>query len=89
MHLHHRGSGFYQNLHDEGTANQDCQVMEQLGASLNKTISIHNINEPEYELIVIKREREISPHLTNIAQRRAWRDTDLMRYIASQCLKIQ
>ena len=63
MQLHNRGgkignnmSGFFQNLHDESTANEDCQVMEQLGASLNKTISIHNVNEPEYELVVIKRD---------------------------------
>ena len=49
-------SGFFQNLHYESTANQDCQVMEQLGASLNQTVSIHNINEPEYELIIIKRD---------------------------------
>ena len=47
-------SGLFQNLHDESTANEDCQVMEQLGASLNQTISIHNINEPRDKFIVIR-----------------------------------
>ena len=49
---------FFQNLHDEGTANEDCQMMEQLGASLYKTIGIHNVNEPRYELIVIIRDSQ-------------------------------
>ena len=47
-------SGFFKNLCDESTANQDCQVMEQLGASLYKTISIHNVNEPRDKFIVIR-----------------------------------
>ena len=49
-------SGFFKNLCDESTANQDCQVMEQLGASLYKTISIHNVNEPRDKFIVVKRD---------------------------------
>ena len=49
--------------------------MKQLGASLNKTISIHNVNEPEYELIVIKRDLRFLQKMAQfkLAQNTKWR----------------